>query len=156
MLDEKHDFFIRCAQERDVEGIVSIEMASFSCPWSERMIREAILFGGRTRILVAVAESDNRILGYISYCAVMDEIQIMNIATHPEHLRQGIAHALLCECLENAREMDAIVIHLEVRESNAAAIALYERMDFRRVGKRPRYYVKPVEDALLLSLELAG
>ena len=149
-------FSLRPARMDDVDQIAGIEAVSFPCPWSKKLIGQEILHGGPTRFIVAEPASSSGILGYISYSVVAEEIHVMNLATRPNFRRQGIARTLLVGCIETGRNEGAGVVHLEVRESNTAAIQLYNQLRFRQVGRRTRYYVKPVEDALLFSLELKG
>lgn len=147
---------LRPARADDVDRVAEIEAVSFPCPWSKRMIQKEIVSGGRTRFTVAISPSSGEVLGYISYSTTPEEIHILTLATDPKHRRQGIARALLSACLDAGRAQGATIAHLEVRESNVAAVNLYNRLGFRQLGRRARYYVKPVEDALLFSLNLAS
>ncbi|HQP97027.1 MAG TPA: ribosomal protein S18-alanine N-acetyltransferase [bacterium] len=140
----------RPARFEDLDRIVEIETTSFSCPWSRKSIEEEIL-GGPVRFLVAASLPGNRVVGYVSFYIVADEVHIMNLATDPAFRRQGIARALLQACLQEGKKAAVAVVHLEVRESNTAALDLYRKLNFEIVGRRPKYYIKPVEDALLLS-----
>jgi ribosomal-protein-alanine N-acetyltransferase len=145
---------VRPARAEDIDRIVEIEAVSFPCPWSMQMIRHEILSGGPTSFLVAVSPSTGELVGYIGYSVAADQVHILSLATDPKHRRRGIARALMYACLEARECQGATIAHLEVRESNAAAINLYNQLGFRQVGRRPRYYIKPVEDALLFSLKL--
>ncbi|MFH1739905.1 MAG: ribosomal protein S18-alanine N-acetyltransferase [bacterium] len=147
-------FSLRPAQLEDVDRIADIEAVSFPCPWSKNLIRQEILARGPTRFIVAESVSGGTVIGYVSYSVAAEEMHIVNLATHPDYRRRGIARALTDACMEAGRSEGAGVVHLEVRESNAAAIELYNQLGFRQVGLRKRYYVKPVEDALLYTLEL--
>jgi ribosomal-protein-alanine N-acetyltransferase len=82
---------------------------------------------------------------------VLDERDVCNIATVPEFRGMGVGKALTLALIESARETGASVVMLEVRESNAAAIALYEKAGFTLVGKRKNFYALPREDALLYN-----
>ena len=101
-----------------------------------------------------VAEVDGRIAGYVGAESVLDSSDMMNLAVSPEYRRQGIGEALVNELVEHLREKDIVSLLLEVRASNTPAIALYEKLRFVQVGKRPRYYTNPREDALILRKEL--
>ena len=76
-----------------------------------------------------------------------DEVEILNLAVRPERKRQGVATHLLAT-------LTAVTQHLDVRESNAAAIAFYRRHGFRKVGHRRKYYSRPTEDAIMMTRQL--
>lgn len=90
-------------------------------------------------------------LGYAVVSVVLDEGNLDNIAVAPEHRRQGVADALLSALTGFGREHLAALM-LEVRASNAPAIALYEKHGFTAVGRRRNYYDAPREDAVLMTL----
>ena len=98
-----------------------------------------------------MAEAGESVLGYVGMMFVLDEGYISNVAVSPEHRRQGIASALIGELLRRAEELRLSFVTLEVRESNAPAIALYERFGFAPVGRRKGYYDAPKEDAILMT-----
>ena len=98
-----------------------------------------------------IAEENGKLLGYVGMMHVLDEGYISNVAVAPEARRRGVAGALIRELLRRAEEKELSFVTLEVRESNAAAIALYERFGFRSVGRRKQYYEAPREDALLMT-----
>lgn len=102
------------------------------------------------------AESDGQLIGYAGVQIVLDEGYITNIASRPDMRRQGVGNALLEALADLARKKDLSFLTLEVRLSNAPAIALYTRHDFVPVGVRKNYYHKPAEDALLMTLFLKG
>lgn len=93
------------------------------------------------------------LVGYMCYWLVFDELRLMNLAVEPSMRRRGIASDLIRHMLSVGRESGAVRAVLEVRASNAAARALYERVGFRQVALRRRYYTDPVEDAVLLGME---
>lgn len=100
------------------------------------------------RVLVAPAEGP--ISGFLAFRFMEDEVEITNLAVAPEARRKGIASRLV-EVATAAASCSRSRVFIEVRESNAGAIAFYERHGFARTGRRPRYYADPVEDALILS-----
>ena len=87
--------------------------------------------------------------GYVGSQSVLGESDMMNLAVAPAYRRQGIGKALVEALLWDLSE-DNHCLTLEVRASNAPAIALYDSLGFRQVGRRPRYYLSPPEDALIL------
>jgi ribosomal-protein-alanine N-acetyltransferase len=93
---------------------------------------------------------------YIVYWVVADEMHLLNLAVHPARRRQGIARALLTEALARVRTQGVVVVWLEVRPSNAAALALYQAFGFEEVGVRPGYYSDCGEDALVYALTWAS
>jgi len=112
----------------------------------------------KSTILVAGPLSPEpwEIWGYIIYWVVAGEMHLLNLAVHPTHRRRGIARALLTAALEEARSQGADVVWLEVRPSNAAALALYQSFGFEEIGVRPGYYSDNGEDALLYAFSWEG
>ena len=78
---------------------------------------------------------------------------MMNVAVHPAYRRQGIAEALVTRLVQVLKEKGNYCLTLEVRTSNAPAVALYDKLGFLEVGRRPNYYRNPKEDALILRKE---
>ncbi len=136
----------------DINGIWAIEKLSFPTPWS-RFSFLAELGHSLSHTLVAVPPRLRlrQIWGYLVYWVVADEMHILNLAVHPQHRRRGLARRLLAEGMAQAREMGARVAWLEVRPSNAPALALYHSFGFQEAGRRARYYDDTQEDALLLA-----
>lgn len=130
--------------------LAQLERRCFSDPWSEDALREE-LFNDMASFLVAVGE-DGQVLGYAGLHCVLDEGYIDNVAVAPEFRRQGVAGALLEVFLRFGRAHLAFLT-LEVRASNAPAIALYRKYGLRPVGRRRDYYTAPREDAILMTLE---
>ena len=100
------------------------------------------------------AYSDGVLVGYAGAFIVSDSAEVDNIAVLPEYRRKGAATALLSALENEARERGAAKLRLEVRESNTAALSLYEKAGFYRVGVRRRYYTSPCEDAILLDKDI--
>jgi ribosomal-protein-alanine N-acetyltransferase len=101
-----------------------------------------------------VAVEDGTVLGYVGSQTVLDEADVMNVAVSPNARRRGVAKALMIALLDALRETGVKSLTLEVRASNDPAIALYDTLGFTQVGRRPRYYRHPVEDALILRVEV--
>jgi ribosomal-protein-alanine N-acetyltransferase len=101
-----------------------------------------------------IAEASGQKVAFIIGRAVADEFEVLNLAVAPVHRRRGIALRLMHEALRVARVGGARRAYLEVRDSNEAAIALYSHLGFTECGRRPRYYKYPVEDAVVLALDL--
>jgi ribosomal-protein-alanine N-acetyltransferase len=102
-----------------------------------------------------VAESDRKIIGVLYCRCVADEAEIFDLAVQEKFRRRGIATLLVNRFQQSAERRGIKNIFLEVRESNTAALALYRKTGFRETGKRSNYYHAPIEDALLLRLEIS-
>ena len=133
--------------ESHVSAEAELEKQNFSDPWPEIAVRSELT---NKLALWLVAVEDGEVLGYVGSQTVLQEADMMNIAVSDCHRRRGIARALVEELI---RRLDAYQLTLEVRASNAPAIALYENLGFQQVGLRKNYYHKPKEDALILRKE---
>ena len=138
----------------DIDAIVRVENACFSTPWSIDAIKHEICENKLADFMIACAE-ENDIIGYIGIWTLLDECQINKIAVMPEKRKIGIGKTILNHVIELTRDMGVKSWYLEVRESNTAAQALYRSAGFSSVGTRKNYYINPVEDAVLMSLEEA-
>jgi ribosomal-protein-alanine N-acetyltransferase len=143
---------VRPAAARDLDAVVAIERASFGDPWSRESFESAIA-DRNLRFEVAAAPA-GEVAGYIVYWLAGGEGELANIAVAPARRRDGIGALLLHAVLTVARTAGTGFVHLEVRESNMAARALYARFGFAEVGRRRAYYRQPVEDALMLRCQL--
>ena len=131
-------------------GVAEIERAVFSQPWSESALQ---LLCGDTAFGFAVTEEALPV-AYGGMLTVLDEGQITNIATLPAYRRRGLAAKVLEALLREARARGLAFVTLEVRESNAPAISLYEKFGFLTVGYRKGFYTGPVEAALVMQCNL--
>lgn len=133
-----------------IPQIAALEKRCFPAdPWSEALFRGA-LENPAAAVLLAQGEG-GAVLGYAVLSVVLDEGSLDNIAVAPEYRRRGVADALLGALTGFGRERLAALM-LEVRPSNAPAIALYEKHGFAAVGRRKNYYDAPREDAVLMTL----
>lgn len=133
-----------------IPQIAALERECFSTPWTENMLEDA-LFDSQASFIVAEAE-DGSILGYAGLHVIVDEGYIDNIAVEEAARRHGVASALLdVYCRFGA--VNLAFLTLEVRKSNAPAIALYEKFGFQQAGLRPGYYQHPREDAVIMTRE---
>lgn len=126
----------------------AIEQAVFADPWSLRDFREC----ATSDVVFLVAETAGGIAGYVVAVDAADEGEILNLAVAPVGRRHGIGRALVERVIVVLTERGARQVFLEVRESNASARALYAARGFQEVGRRPGYYRRPVEDAIVLRL----
>lgn len=139
--------------QEHLDQAADLTKACFSVPWSRNMLLETLL-NPRADIIAAVRESDGLLVGYVCLEWVLYEGSLSSLAVAPPFRGRGIGSVLLERAIAVCRERGLLTLTLEVRASNTAAIALYEKQGFRNVGKRPGYYNRPREDALLLTLVL--
>jgi ribosomal-protein-alanine N-acetyltransferase len=133
--------------ESHVAAVAELEKQNFSEHWPDIAVRGELT---NKLALWLVALEDGEVVGYVGSQTVLQEADMMNIAVADTHRRRGIARMLVEELI---RQLDAYQLTLEVRASNAPAIALYEKLGFTQVGLRKNYYHKPKEDALILRKE---
>ncbi len=130
----------------DLPHVVAIERQAFPAPWSLAMF---VLELSKTGGVCLAAEDGDELVGYL-ICSRYDTVwHVMNVSVHPGRRRQGIATAMIASLLERIGDPHA-QLTLEVRRSNAGAIALYERLGFRAAGVRRRYYQDNGEDAIVM------
>lgn len=137
---------IRRLTYADLPHVLPIERRSFPTPWSLAMF---VLELSKPSGICLAAREEGRLVGYL-VCSRYDTVwHLMNVATQPSQRRRGLARALLAELV--VRVDDPLAQYtLEVRPSNAAAIALYESIGFLKAGMRRRYYQDTGEDAVIM------
>ncbi|MBA2626769.1 MAG: ribosomal protein S18-alanine N-acetyltransferase [Gemmatimonadales bacterium] len=143
---------MRLAHAGDVPALVALERRCFSDPWSPTSFREAVEASWSFGLISEVA---GEVAGYLIARDAAGSGEILNLAIAPEYRREGLAGELLEAGLAALAVRGVTEVFLEVRESNAAAQALYLDAGFRAVGHRAGYYRSPKEDALVLRRELA-
>lgn len=139
----------RVRDERELDGVLKLQTTSFSNPWTADALKWELEHSPVSRLYVLKDEQGQT----IAFCAcwlLVDELHINSVAVAPERRRQGIGSELMRGVLANARDEGAVRATLEVRRSNEAARALYERLGFEVEAIRPDYYTNPREDALIL------
>jgi ribosomal-protein-alanine N-acetyltransferase len=145
----------RRIRAEDLDRVVAIEKDGFKHPWSGDLIRREMGHAWSTILLAVDGDGDaERILGFIVFWLVHDEVHVLNIAVAMEARRGGIGRALMEEAAAHGRRRGAQLATLEVRRSNVPAIALYRALGYRQVGIRPNYYTDEGEDAIVMVLEL--
>ena len=144
-----------------LDAIMRIEESSFSAPWTRRMFEVELTDNPFARLLTThighADQSSNEsrdLVGYVCFWVVFEELRMMNLAVSPRVRRRGVGRGLLHQALTMGRQEGARRALLEVRVSNHPAVALYEHAGFLRSGVRTNYYTNPVEDAVLMELEL--
>ena len=144
-------FVIRDMREEDIKLIAEIEKISFSTPWSEMSFFNELHKPYSTS---RVAVLDDSIAGYICANCIKGEGHILNLAVHPDYRRHGIAKALIGNMIEELRTKGCRFIYLEVRASNDTAKKIYGNFGFRVAAIRRGYYIAPLEDAVIMMLEI--
>ena len=124
-------------EPEDAEAVEAVEKASFSVPWSRKAFWEEAA-NERTYYLLAL--DDEKVIGYAGTWILDDEAQITNVAVA----------GLMAELIKEAKKRGATRMTLEVRPSNTAALALYEKFGFKDCGHRPHYYLDNGEDAVIM------
>lgn len=136
--------------QNHINQIVEMEQLYFSDPWSVSAFQSEL---DNSLALWLVAVEGDRVLGYVGSQTVLGQADMMNLAVRQECRRQGVAQQLVERLVQELSDRNANILMLEVRVSNEPAIAFYEKMGFVHVGRRPKYYFKPREDAFIMRKE---
>jgi len=149
-------FHIEPMQLADIPQVIAVEQAAYTMQWPQKAYEYELTgnalahyFVLRTTLHLDPAESD--LIGMAGFWLLADEAHISTIAVYPSWRRHGLGEWLLINIIEEAQNLGAVVATLEVRPSNQAALALYQKYNFAEVGRRPRYYSDNNEDALILT-----
>ena len=137
----------------DIPQVKALADLSFTTPWSISSFEYEI---GSKNAVLKVAVKDSRITGYICIRSFLDATHVMDIAVVEKHRQQGVGSMLFLEALREITKAKPETKHitLEVRESNAAAIELYKKYGFMETGRRKNYYKDPVEDGIIMGMDL--
>lgn len=134
-------------QMKDLPEVAGIEESIFSQPWSENGFAASLQ---SKDTLYLVARMNGEIAGYCGLLQSFDEADITNVAVKESCRRRRVAETMLTELIRRGAERGIAAFTLEVRCSNAGAIALYEKLGFLNCGVRRNFYEKPVEDAVIM------
>lgn len=140
-------------QQDDLPWVMAIEKRVYEFPWTTGIFQDCLRVG----YCCWLAELDSRVVGYGVMSVVIDESHILNLSVHPDWQAKGLGRKLIERLLKIARQHGAETALLEVRESNQAALTLYQHLGFVEIGRRRDYYPAAGdsrEDALVMSLEL--
>ena len=141
---------IRPLTQADVEQVLAITAASpEAAAWSRQAYQAFLDAPGRG--FCRVAEQGGTVVGLVCVRVIGEESELLNIAVHPSARGQGVGSQLMEQALREAAQTGANRMFLEVRETNAPALRLYERLSFAVSGRRPGYYADPPADALVLQ-----
>lgn len=146
---------VRPMEHKDVATVFAIATASpETAAWSQEAYET---FLARPALGSCwVAEQQSQVVGFVCFRILAGEAELLNLAVLADFRRQGVGSCLLVVALRQAVEAGATKIFLEVRDSNVAALHLYERFGFSQCGRRAGYYTNPPADALILSRQLEG
>ena len=146
------DFRLLPLKKEFIDLVYAIEKRCFTMPWS----KEAFLDVLKSSILQALMmlNSANDVLGYVIFCEVADELQILNIAVDPDRQQKGLAAFMMTHIHSLALKHGRKYSFLEVRESNKPALALYQKFGYKPYMRRPNYYSDTSEDAILMRVSL--
>jgi ribosomal-protein-alanine N-acetyltransferase len=147
-------YFIRRMQEGDLPAVRAIEALSFSNPWSDNTFRGEIQNTSISFPFVVVRRPGDEVVAYIVFWQIRDDVQVNNIAVHPDCRGLGIGEALMRFAVAKVSGEGGAFMTLEVRRSNTAALTIYKKLGFEVLGTRKNYYTKPDEDAFVMGLVL--
>lgn len=139
----------RVGPDDNLDDIVALEARSFTNPWPREILARELAESSVTRMYV-MRTPEARVAAFCLCWLIVDELHINTIAVDPALRRRGLATQLMRHVLGDAAASGARRATLEVRRSNAPALALYERLGFLVCASRPGYYSHPEEDALIL------
>lgn len=142
------------ASKRHIASIVRIERESFSDPWSEDAFFGMI--DTPLALFTVAVEDDDSVIGYSAATGVWEDGEILSVAVDAKARRRGIGGLLLDSAILALKDQLVARVFLEVRESNSAAIALYETRGFTQMNVRRNYYRRPVENALVMRLDTSS
>lgn len=134
----------------DISGVFIVEEECFSKPWSYQAFADELK---NENSVSFVAIDEHEVVGFINSHFILDEGYINNVAVTLTHRRKGVADLLIKKLIKEAKEKKLSFLTLEVRVSNEAAIELYTKNGFIKVGERKNFYEAPIEDAILMTLE---
>jgi ribosomal-protein-alanine N-acetyltransferase len=154
LIRDEDRFFIRRMREGDLTAVRAIEDLSFSNPWSDNTFRGEIQNTSISFPMVVVRRPGDEVVAYIIFWMIRDDVQVNNVAVHPDCRGLGLGEALMRYAIARTRDAGAAFMTLEVRQSNTPAVALYKKLGFEIMGTRNNYYTKPDEDAYVMALVL--
>jgi len=142
-------------EEKDLPSVIEIENISYPNPWQLSSFKGEIENKPISNPYVIVFKPLEKIIGYIIYWHIRNEVQISNIAISPDYRQMGVGEGVLRRILLKMRRKGVEFVFLEVRPSNLAARSLYEKMGFTMLGLRRGYYRNPSEDAIIMGKSLS-
>jgi ribosomal-protein-alanine N-acetyltransferase len=138
-----------------VDEVLALETHAYSFPWTRGNFVDSLVAGYTAEVL---RDDADELIGYFIAMAGVQEMHLLNLAVAPAHQGRGHGRYMLDQLVERCRDAEALMLWLEVRQSNHGARRLYERYGFVDVGMRRGYYPAAMgrrEDAVVMSLDLA-
>ncbi len=132
----------------DLDAVLEIERRSFEQPYSREILAQELKIKAAN---MRVATYRRKVIGYIDFWLVHDEMELISIAVSPDFKRRGVGDGLMHEMIRFAYQNEARFIYLDVRRSNEPAQQLYEKFGFAKAGVRRRYYSDNQEDAIIMK-----
>ncbi len=148
--EKKSNYLFRAMQEIDLDAVMLIEPTIYSHPWTRGNFLDSLHAGHHAWVMI----QGDEVIGYAVLMIVLDEAQLLNLSIAASFQKQGLGRALLNHVMTQAVSLEADYMFLEVRASNVAAIALYQRVGFKQVSVRRGYYPADPgrEDAIIMRL----
>jgi ribosomal-protein-alanine N-acetyltransferase len=136
----------------DIQPVLEIEHLSFRRPWLQQSFVSELTCQQACALVVRLQSqgATDEIAGYMCLRFILNEMHILKIAVAPARRRQGIATWLLGKAFQLGMQRAVVLAQIEVRPSNEPALALYQKLGFEFLARRPRYYPETGEDALVL------
>jgi len=147
-------YYLRKMRKDDIPYVKETENLSFTNPWPEAAFKGEVENPGISFPYVIVLKGEERIVGHIIYWQIKEEVQISNIAVHPDFRGLGIGEKVIRSIMAKIKKEGVSYIFLEVRPSNKTAVALYKKLGFQKLGLRKNYYHNPIEDAIIMGRSL--
>lgn len=134
----------------DADAVANVEAVCMPVPWSRQSFWEEASHSDAYYLVAEDTEADNLIVAYVGCWVLGNEGHITNVAVDPSYQQQGVGFRMMRELIKRIKPLGVDSMTLEVRPSNAPAIALYTKLGFCSVGQRPKYYTNPVEAAEIM------
>ncbi|MEK6223451.1 MAG: ribosomal protein S18-alanine N-acetyltransferase [Thermodesulfobacteriales bacterium] len=150
-MEKAANYEIESIGPEDLDEIVAIENVSYPSPWPKQIFEREIEAQNSYKRIIRFSGS---VVAYIVTWTVHDEVHILNIAVHPDFRKIGLGEMLLRDCLGFSSDRGLKLAVLEVRTSNNSAIKLYEKIGFKTLRVRKKYYSDTGEDAYVMLYEL--
>ncbi len=145
-------FVVRPLAENDLDQVMAIELAAYPYPWTRGIFHDCLRVGYECWGMF----SGTRLAGYFVLTHAAGECHLLNLCVEPSRQREGLGSILLEHATRLAQVRGCRRMFLEVRPSNPAALALYRKNGFEKIGQRPDYYTADEgrEDAVVMALDL--
>lgn len=146
------DYTVRKLHEDDLGQVVAMENSTQVVPWTSKIFHDCYYAGYPGWVV----EYQQKLISFTIIAIHGEECHLLNLCVHPDFQRQGIGSHMLLHAQDSAKKFGAMMIYLEVRESNAKAIALYKKSGFTQINIRKGYYpaLEGREDALVFAKDL--